>query len=235
MNTSHRFLAIYSAILTAVFALTVLTAATKTRKGSFDELDVQRINVVEPDGTLRMVISDKTRFPGIILKGKEYPHPNRRTAGMLFFDDEGTENGGLTFGGGKDKDGKTSSAGHLSFDRYHQDQVFAIDAAENGRDRSSTLVVSDRPDWPIDDLVLLLTRIKDLPADQQKAELSTFQASHERSQPRLYLGRSGDRSVSLKLKDPQGRDRIVIEVAPDGSPSLRMLDQNGKVIGKLPS
>lgn len=234
MHKSQRFLAIYSGILTVVFAITVLTGATKARKDSFEEIDVQRINVVEPDGTLRMVISDKTRFPGIILKGKEYPHPNRRTAGVLFFDDEGTENGGLTFGGRKDKDGNISSGGHISFDRYHQDQVFAIDAAENGTERSSALIVTDRPDWPIDDLVALLTRIKDLPSDQQKAELSKFQANHESNQPRLYLGRSVDRSVSLKLKDPQGRDRIVIEVAPDGSPSIRMLDQNGKVIGKLP-
>jgi len=234
MNKSQRFLAVYSGILTAVFAVTVLAGATKARKNAFEEIDVQRINVVEPDGTLRMIISDKTRFPGIILKGKEYPHPNRRTAGVLFFDDESTENGGLIFGGSKDKDGKVSSGGHLSFDRYHQDQVFSIDAGENGAQRSSALVVTDRPDWPIDDLVLLLTRIRGVPADQQKVELSKFQANHESSQQRLYLGRSVDRSVSLKLKDPEGRDRIVIEVAPDGSPSIRMLDQNGKEIGRLP-
>ena len=180
MNRSQQFLTIYSGILTAVFALTVLTGVTKTRKSSFEELDVQRINIVEPDGTLRMVISDKTRFPGLILKGKEFPHPNRRTAGMLFFDDEGTENGGLTFGGGKGKDGKASSGGHLSFDQYHQDQIFTIDAAQNGSERSSTLMVADRPDWPIDDLVSLLTRIRDLPADQQKVDRDNGQQQSQR-------------------------------------------------------
>ena len=50
-----------------------------------------------------MVISNKADFPGIIIKGKETPHPDRKTAGMLFFNDEGTENGGLIFGGSKDK------------------------------------------------------------------------------------------------------------------------------------
>ena len=39
-----------------------------------------------------MVLSDKAQFPGLIVKGKEYPHPDRKTAGMLFFNAEGTEN-----------------------------------------------------------------------------------------------------------------------------------------------
>src|SRR5580698_4358833 len=102
--SSPRFLAIYSAILTIALAVIVLTGFAESRqKQSFDEITVHRINVVEREGTLRMVISNKTEFPGIIIKGKETPHPDRSTAGMLFFNDEGTENGGLIFGGSKDK------------------------------------------------------------------------------------------------------------------------------------
>ena len=105
---SHpRFLAIYSGVLTIAFAVVVLAGFAESRqKQTFDEIDVHRINVVEPDGTLRLVISNKADFPGIIIKGKETPHPDRATAGMLFFNDEGTENGGLIFGGSKDKEGK---------------------------------------------------------------------------------------------------------------------------------
>src|SRR5580698_1055176 len=123
--SNPRFLAVYSGVLTIAFATVVLTGFTESRqKQSFDEITVHRINVVEPDGTLRMVISNKADFPGVIIKGKETPHPGRQTAGMLFFNDEGTENGGLIFGGEKDKQGNASSYGHLSFDRYEQDQVF---------------------------------------------------------------------------------------------------------------
>ena len=60
-----------AAILTAAFAILLLTAASKKTK--FDEIDVQRINVLEPDGTLRMVISNHARLPGIIVRGKERP------------------------------------------------------------------------------------------------------------------------------------------------------------------
>jgi hypothetical protein len=119
---SSRFLTIYSGVLTAVFAVTILGGfAGPAKKSTFEEIYVQRINIVEPDGTLRMVLSGKSRAPGLIVKGKEYPREDRKTAGVLFFDDEGTEDGGLIFGGMKDKNGKVESWGHLSFDRYNQD------------------------------------------------------------------------------------------------------------------
>src|SRR5580700_65453 len=76
-------------------------AAIERQVTSIKELDVQRINVREPDGTLRMTISNSATAPGLIFKGKEHAFPNRQAAGILFFDDEGTENGGLLFGGAK--------------------------------------------------------------------------------------------------------------------------------------
>src|ERR1700748_2748138 len=128
--SSRRFLAAYSGVLTIVFGVTVLCGFTgaNTRRQSFDEIDVHRINVREPDGTLRLVISNRQSFPGAIIKGKEYPHEDRKTAGVLFFDDEGTEDGGLIFGAVKDAQGKvTESNVHLSFDQYMQDQVLTLD------------------------------------------------------------------------------------------------------------
>jgi hypothetical protein len=103
-------LIVYSGALTIVLCVLLLTASTQPKKASFDEIDVKRINLIEPDGTLRMVMSDKAHFPGLIVKGKEYPH-DRQTAGMLFFDDEGTENGGLIFGGRKNNNGRVQSWG----------------------------------------------------------------------------------------------------------------------------
>ncbi len=233
---SQRFLAVYSGILTLAFAITVLGGfAAQTAKTNFDELTVHRINVVEPDGTLRLVISDKAEFPGIIIKGKEHPHPNRKTAGMLFFNDEGTENGGLIFGGEKDKAGIGSSYGHLSFDAYDQDQVFSIDAGQRGDKRATAITLVDRPNYPIQDILALSDKIKNLSPEQQKAEIAKFSQEHGAPHQRLFMGRDDDHSVALRLKDEQGRNRMVIEVAPDGSPVIRFLDQNGKVISQLPA
>jgi hypothetical protein len=234
--SSQRFLAIYSGVLTLTFTLTILAGfANERKKNSFEEIDVRRINLVEPDGTLRMIISDKALWPGIFLKGKEHPHPNRKTAGMLFLNEEGTENGGLIFGGEKDKDGKISGHGHLSFDAYEQDQVFSLDAAQEDGKQSSALTMVDRPDYPIGELIDVIDRVKDLPKEKQHDAFAEFLGSHPAPRSRLYLGRADDKSVSLKLKDADGHDRIVLEVAADGSPAMRFLDSSGKVVSQLPA
>src|SRR5688500_6120406 len=124
----NKLLIVYSAVLTAACAVSLGSGAiagqAANKKTSFDEIDVKRINVRENDGTLRTVITSASRSPGLIFRGVEKPHPSgRRHAGMIFFNDEGTENGGLVFGGRKSADGKVSGGGHLSFDQFEQDQV----------------------------------------------------------------------------------------------------------------
>jgi hypothetical protein len=86
--SSRRFLAAYSGFLTVLFPATLLWGFGKTEsKQSFDEITVHRINVVERDGTIRMVLTNKASAPGDYIKNKEYPRPDRKTAGLLFFDD----------------------------------------------------------------------------------------------------------------------------------------------------
>ena len=230
----QRVLMIYAGVLTAVFAVTVLSGfAASSRKLSLDELDVHRINLREPDGTLRLVISDAASAPGIIIKGKEYPHPNRKAAGMTFYNDEGSENGGLIFGGEKDADGTKESHGHLSFDAYEQDQTLALDAHQEKDGRYTKLQFNDYPDYSILDEIQLMASLKDLPQDQQQARMKAFFAERGGPTRRMVLGRDTDGSVQLAMADLKGHPRIVMKVASDGTPSLQMLDADGKVTGEL--
>jgi hypothetical protein len=231
----HRLLAVYAGVLTLAAALALVTGAFRPRPARFDTIDVQRINIVEPDGTVRLVLSDKARFPGIIFKKVEYPHPNRSTAGILFYNDEGTENGGLTFGGATDKDGTVSAYGHLSFDQYDQDQVITLDASEDGGYRKTRLSFWDRPDYSIGELLELQARIKTLSPEAQKEEYGKFFAGREQAQPRIFLGRTDNGGVSLRLNDRSGRERLILEVTPDGSPAVRVLDENGVETGRFPA
>lgn len=228
MENIAKELRLWKAYATVSTLLIIVLAASAfavdAQRTKFSTIDVQRINIVEPDGTLRMVISDKSQFPGIIINNKEHTHPGgRSSAGMIFYNDEGTENGGLIFGGMKDKTGAVSSYGHLSFDRYLQDQVFTIDASEDGTRKRSGLSIVDDPDWPITDFLSATP-------DEQK----NFFKTHAPPQQRIYLGRTPDDSASLTLKDKDGHARIVIKVNPDGSPVLQFLDPSGKVISQLP-
>ena len=111
-----KVLAIYSGVLTTVLTAFVLGSSLAANTRSFDEIDVRRINVREPDGTLRLLISNRARLPDVIERGKELPKIERSQAGMLFYNDEGTENGGLVFGGRRNVQGEvTDSGGMLTF------------------------------------------------------------------------------------------------------------------------
>lgn len=230
----QRFLTIYAGVLTAVFAATVLSGFVMApRKLSLDELDVQRINVREPDGTLRLVISDAANAPGIFIKGKEYPHPDRKAAGMIFYNDEGTENGGLIFGGEKDKDGTRESHGHLSFDAYEQDQTMALDSHQEKDGRYTKLQFNDYPDYSILEEIQLMDAVRQLPEDQRQARIKAFYDEHGSATRRMVLARNTDGSVQLAMNDLQGHPRIVMKVDKDGAPSLQMLDSNGKVTDEM--
>src|SRR5271163_808321 len=140
--SNPRFLIIYSAVVTAAFAVTLLCGFAAARSQTFDMLTVHRINFVEPDGTPRLIISNRESFPGAYMRNKEYPRPDRRdAAGMIFINDEGSEMGGLIFGGLKMKDGTIQNHGHLSFDQYEQDQIFAIDSGREDQEKFSAIQI----------------------------------------------------------------------------------------------
>jgi hypothetical protein len=146
-----RFLLIYSGALTVIFTATVLCGfANNRRQVQFDEITVHRINVIEPDGTPRMIISNEEARPGSFVRAKEYPRPDRKGAGIYFYNNEGTEAGGLIYGSFLDKQGKVQESNvHLSFDQYDQDQVFAVDAGQERSSKFSTLRMNDVDDAPL--------------------------------------------------------------------------------------
>lgn len=235
ISTLRRgFLPVYAGVLTAVFALSVITGFTRPRSASFDEIDVERINVREPDGTLRLVLSSKAKFPGLYLEGTEYEHPNRSTAGMLFFNDEGTEQGGLIYGGETGADGTVSAYNHLSFDQYEQDQVLTLSTSDSDSLHKAGISVWDRPEWSMQELMQVLERTKGEPDSVRQAAVGQFFQDRESAHHRMYIGRSQSGAVSVRLNDTEGRERLILEVGSDGAPALRMLDEEGNEVARFP-
>ncbi|MFW6085308.1 MAG: hypothetical protein ACODAA_08850 [Gemmatimonadota bacterium] len=232
---SRGFLAAYSGLLTVMFTVTVFAGMARPATARFEVLEVERINVLEPDGTPRLVLSNRARFPGLVLRRTEYEHPNRSTAGMLFFNDEGTEQGGLIFGGETDEDGNVSAYGHLSFDQYEQDQVITLNATEGGGLRKAGLSVWDRPEYSTEELMRIIEAAKELPEDERRARVRAFLGQQESAQARMYLGKSQSGAVSLRLNDPEGRERLAIEVGADGTPIVKVLDEEGEVVEQWPA
>jgi hypothetical protein len=203
---------------------------------TFGTLNVQRLNVLEPDGKPRVIISNRKLFPGAYMGGKEYRHFSRDTGGFLFFNDEGDEVGGLIFDNNRTPGARTASAG-LSFDQYKQDETVVLNYAERNGFRSAGLSVSDRPDWPIEPVLEMSDRAAraGTPAERDaiKAEMKAYaKARGGVGANRLFAGKEqGDALV--RLADKQGRVRLVMKVDDAGNPSIEFLDAAGKVTKRI--
>lgn len=231
--SSTRFLAVYSGVLTIVFLVAVLTGfASPWGRASFDQITVRRINVVEPDGTVRLVVSDRAEFPGLFLHGKEIARPDRSdSAGMLFVNDEGTEDGGLIYGGKRTGGTGPESFSHLSFDQYDQDQTLVLESSLEDGKRSSGVTVHDAGAFPITaGYIADVERVKAMPEGTQRQEgWKALEAKYPSGAKRGFFGREQDDSVGMSLRDAAGRVRAELKVGPDGEPVLRFLDAQGKV------
>jgi len=202
MSKENRFLVYYSAVTTLALAVIAVAACSGSGPQRFGEITVQRINVVEPDGTLRMVISNHDRLPGIIVRGEERKL-ERPQAGMLFFNDEGSETGGLIFGGRKDEGGKVVDSGvSLTFDRYEANQIVSLYGVDDDDNRFAGLSVADSP-------------------------------SGSEVHRRAWLGRGDDGVSTLALMDASGRKRVLLQVDPDGHARFQFLDEEGNVTRDL--
>ena len=233
----NRFLAVYAGLLTLAFAALVLTGARGTGHARFDEIDVQRINVREPDGTLRMVVSNLARQPGLILHGKEIPHPsvqNRRVAGLLFFDDEGSENGGLLYNGRRGTDGKVAYKMHLTMDQYAQDEALALGQGGAADGRWAGLTVKDQPDTPIGEIIDTVEgKRRALPQAQFDAWSRDYMARNPMHVERVYVGKNERRESVLRLSDATDKPRLQLRVTADGQASIEFLDAAGAVTGRV--
>jgi hypothetical protein len=225
-----KLLAASTAVLATVLAgVTVTQAISQPKTQAFRTLDVQRVNLREADGTLRLVMAGKSSFPGIIWKGKDYPHPNRNdAAGWIFLNDEGTENGGLIWGARKAADGKVSGYGHLSFDQYENDQVLTLEQSEEDGHRQAGLRINDRPDQSMD--VAELSRIGAMKDGPEKTKaLEGLSQKGFGGASRLFIGKNEGTSQVI-LKDAASKPRLRARVDANGEAAIEFLDADGKVV-----
>jgi hypothetical protein len=233
MTAAKIFLAGCASTAIAMSAVLALTGATGNSKARFDEITVGRINIEEPDGTKRIVISNRAQFPGAFDKGQEVARPDRRTfAGMLFVNDEGTENGGL-IQKGSIVDGKVRAGLSLTFDRFRQDQALQLLHEDSDANSATSVVINDVPNpelSPIGSMGQYIAAAKALPAAERQAYWARLGDEGKLSQPRVFLGTSRDKASALMLHDAKGRPRMMLMVSASGQPTIQMLDEKGAVL-----
>jgi hypothetical protein len=231
---AHAFIS--TALLIVLLLAGFLQARQRTR---FTEIDVERINIVEPDGKLRMVVSNRARSIGPIHKGKPFGYPGGTRPGIIFFNDEESENGGLSFSGGRQSDGSFRAGAQLAFDQYDQDQVLFLQYSDNNGQRRMGLTVADRADVSIYDFVMRRDSINKMPDGPAKtaalAKLMEPVNGVPLMAPRVYVGRDQSKTAIVNLSDRLGRSRLRMLVDSTGNARIEFLDETGRVVQRIPA
>lgn len=190
------------------------------------ELTLERLRIVEPDGTLRLVLGNGSVGDTIPLRGGEVPHPGRHpAAGLIFVNDEGTECGGLMWAGDR-----TDAGVRMSFDSYEQNDALIIGHSDEAGERRSIVEFVDRPTWSLADFLKELEVAES--ADDQRAVQQRYFAQGAGAR-RMRLFRETDGAVGLVLCDGEGRERLRLVVPFDGDPRVETLDASGELTSLL--
>jgi hypothetical protein len=214
----------------ALAALVFAAFQASPAKTRFTELDVERLNVVEPDGQLVMAIANTSRLPEPLIAGKTVKS-GRTGPGIIFFDGKGWEVGGLTYGTVQKADGTFGAGGHFSFDQFRNDQVVFLSYQDDGTHKRSGLFVVDRARTPtIDQYLAMRDEAAKSSPEARKALEEKMRAA---AAQRIFVG-SDDETAMVRMRDRAGRDRLRLVVGPDGAPKLEFLDESGKIVQTLP-
>jgi len=244
MSVSPRILVLL--VLTHVATIGALVYLVATRAGRptarFEEIDVERINVVSPAGKTVIAISNQERIAPPAMGGKTYPvavsDGRARMAGMIFFNQDGDEMGGLVFNSFRRPDGKAAGIGHLSFDRFQDNQVVALQYKENASTVQSGLTLYDRPSSGTFKTSLDLLDESRAAAPERAAEihreLAGMSERQELGVERVFLG-SKDKTAQLVLRDSKGRVRARLLIDASDEAKLEFLDDASHVTARFPS
>ncbi len=226
-----RVLEPYAIVSLLIFGVLAVSAFTQTKQ-KFDELSVERLNIVEKNGQLRAVIANTDRMPDPIINGKAFK--TERPPGMIFYNGLGDECGGLLFGAvtGGDKYG---AYGGFTFDQYKQSQAIGLIYNDHTGSREVGLKVWDRSGTPLSDFVERGEAIRKMPEGAEKEAARQSLRAADFSPTRIFVGKDKEREAKVTLYDAKGNARINMIVDAAGAPRLDFLDENGKVTDSLPS
>ena len=231
------------AVLALGLSGTVIRIATTTAS-STDVLTVERLEIVEPDGSPALILANSQR-PAVatvdghvLMEGQE--EERRGVPSIIFFDGKGDEVGGMLFGV-RETPGGYFAVRHLSLDANDQDQTVVLAHYQDPEGSTSGLMISDRPAHSLLDSLARLglsagasreqlrAAMEQLPEDGREARLRELFGTE-----RAFFGSTRSGEARLTLRDGEGRQRIVIEAPRDGEPSIRILDAEGAVVLRLP-
>ncbi len=244
MNRELAFLRAFAVATVVVMISITSTAFKKSGNQKFSEIDVERINIVEKDGRVKMIITNVERFPNGSDKINNLPTntDRKKRSGMLFFNEDGLETGGFIYDGRKTENGHSAGLS-LTYDQYDGDQVMQLLTQDVGqgdkRFVSSALAFNDRPNKESQLKTMeIMHELEVLRKSDPKAMQEKYKEYEAQGLvggiPRIMLGKSRSQNNGLFLFDDKGMPRAMFYVDKENNAKLDFFDEKGNVIASFP-
>jgi hypothetical protein len=203
----------------------------------FKVINAERINIREKNGILKAALSNSAGFN----EGQRADQGAVRLSGLMFYNEEGQETGGLVYLGKAIHGGQDADVS-LTMDQYNQDQNVYLHHVEHkdslGSSIEDGLTINSRPDWKgIKEEYSIYNEMNKLsPNDREELKLKSLQAGKISTRRAFYGVRRGVTNqepyddAGLFLKNKWGRDAIKIYVDKDNKPHFEIYDSYGKSI-----
>jgi hypothetical protein len=229
-----RFLRCYSLTATLIAAAAFVGVAHAEQQiTSLDTLTVHRINVVDREGKLAVVITSHDDFPAPIVNGKAVKRSSGAENGLLFYNERGDEQGGLTWSGIKNADGTYHSDNVLSYDSVTTDQLLQVDDGNDNGKVYSFMIGWNRPRYDTPEFQSVIDQLQSATTDaQRRAIIAQHPDLH--SATRYLFGYDDTNTAQVMLADGKGHPRIKMYVTPEGEAKLQFLDAGGHVTAQYP-
>lgn len=197
-------------------------------------LEVQRIDVREPDGTPRLTISNKMSAPDPVIGGKATTRQGGNQAGLIFFNELGDECGGLIWGAEPEGEVQRANAAML-FDQFQGDQTVGITYDQEDGRRWAGFNVWDRPDAPLSELMERYETLKALePGPERDQAEQELRAEGLIGAQRVFVGKTAEKEAIVDLRDGRGTPRLRLIVSEQGEAQIAFLDERGEITRTLP-
>ncbi len=169
----------------------------------FREITAERLNIVSPGDTTRIVLSNKERFPPPILNGDTIRARSIAPAGMIFYDESGNEVGGFAA-----INARGAERAAIGLD-YANSEAIGLTKTDTEETYTAGISIADR-----------------LPLSADPLEEGTV------GPERVSIANDGG-TAQVTLNDGEGRPRIRLVVEKSGSPRVEVLGTDGSVVDAL--
>lgn len=206
-------------------------------KQRFKLVEAERINIREPDGTLKAALSNARGFN----EGQRAEQGRVRFSGLMFYNEEGQETGGLVYFGKAIPGGQDADV-TLTFDQFRQDQNVYLHHEEfkdaHGLRIEDGLTINARPDWTkVKQEYATYAELEKLPlAQREELQLQALQAGKISSRRLFYGVQRGVKDGSpyddagLFIRNKWGRNAIKLYVDDNNKPHFEVYDPLGKAM-----